>query len=545
MTDTSGIHLASEQVWSFSTEAQPEVAGTTPLPFAATVLVDGPVTATFSKAMDGATVTETSFTLHLVSDGSIIAATVSYDTLTQTATLAPTVFLAPKTQYRAVLAATILDSRGNSLAGEHSWVFTTEARPQVTAVSPAAGTTGVPVTASLSATFSKAMAPGSISAASFTLVRTSTGEPVDGTRSYEAATLTATADPGARLEYLAQYTASLTTQVTDERGNALAETYTWSFSTEGRPSVASVTPLAGATGVAVATEISATFSTVMDPVSAAASIAVTGGDGAVSGTASYSGQTVTFLPSAPLEYQTSYTVSIAATASDGDGDAIGATYTWSFTTTRKVPPTVASTSPADGDTDVPIRSRTITLTFSEPLDAARAAGIECEVTDSRGTRLEATASYADSVLVLTLARDLQYTTSYTITVRRANVVDREGLAMQADYRWGFSTLALSESLAVNNRIDLSLPEDQRQMRLFIPEPPRGAGDRVTVAVYTASGKRVATLVAGRPYQEIVADLPLLWDGSNGRRQRLGPGLYFIQITATDYKRTLKVLIAGE
>jgi len=116
--------------------------------------------------------------------------------------------------------------------------------------------------------------------------------------------------------------------------------------------------------------------------------------------------------------------------------------------------------------------------------------------------------------------------------------------MAADYNWTFSTLVLNESLAVNNRIDPRAPAGEQQVRVFIPEPPAGAEDRVTVAVYTARGKRVATLVAGRPYQEIVADLPILWDGSNGQKQKLAPGLYFIQITATGFKKTLKVLISG-
>ena len=51
-----------------------------------------------------------------------------------------------------------------------------------------------------------------------------------------------------------------------------------------------------------------------------------------------------------------------------------------------------------------------------------------------------------------------------------------------------------------------------------------------------------TLVANRPYEEILEDLPLVWDGTNGRQQRLGPGLYFIQIRATGFSKTLKVLI---
>jgi hypothetical protein len=78
--------------------------------------------------------------------------------------------------------------------------------------------------------------------------------------------------------------------------------------------------------------------------------------------------------------------------------------------------------------------------------------------------------------------------------------------------------------------------------IFIPQPPAGAQDPVTVQVFTATGRRVATLVDNRPYSEIVADLPLLWDGVNGKNVKLGPGLYFVQIRATGFVRTLKIMI---
>ena len=50
------------------------------------------------------------------------------------------------------------------------------------------------------------------------------------------------------------------------------------------------------------------------------------------------------------------------------------------------------------------------------------------------------------------------------------------------------------------------------------------------------------VLSGTPYEEIIGDLPLIWDGTNGRQERLGPGLYFIQIRATNFKKVLKVLI---
>ena len=54
---------------------------------------------------------------------------------------------------------------------------------------------------------------------------------------------------------------------------------------------------------------------------------------------------------------------------------------------------------------------------------------------------------------------------------------------------------------------------------------------------------MATLVnAAAVYSDLVDDLPLLWYGTNGRGDDLGPGIYFIRISATGWVRTLKVMV---
>ena len=96
-----------------------------------------------------------------------------------------------------------------------------------------------------------------------------------------------------------------------------------------------------------------------------------------------------------------------------------------------------------------------------------------------------------------------------------------------------------EPVAANNRIT---PGSKDPIKIYIPAPPGGAQERVTVEVYTVTGERVTTLVNNRPYQEIVSSLPLEWYGKNGKQKDLGPGLYFIQIRTKSYKKVLKVLI---
>lgn len=101
------------------------------------------------------------------------------------------------------------------------------------------------------------------------------------------------------------------------------------------PAVISVVPAQGATGVARTTTVTATFS---EPVAAttvtAASFTVkaTGTGAPVAGTLAVNGATVVFTPSAPLAFNTSYTVTIGTAITDAAGNHLATTATSSFTT---------------------------------------------------------------------------------------------------------------------------------------------------------------------------------------------------------------------
>ena len=77
--------------------------------------------------------------------------------------------------------------------------------------------------------------------------------------------------------------------------------------------------------------------------------------------------------------------------------------------------------------------------------------------------------------------------------------------------------------------------------IIIPEPDSGPTTAVTVTVFTPTGKRVATLVDNRPYQDVLIS-PLEWFGTNGANNKLGPGIYFIIVSSKDSSETLKVRI---
>jgi len=103
----------------------PTVTGKTPAPGATNIIVGANVTATFSEAMNATTITGSSFTL-TPQGGAAVAASVSYDANSKTATLDPNAALTSNTIYTASLNGTITDLAGNRLqSAPLSWSFTT------------------------------------------------------------------------------------------------------------------------------------------------------------------------------------------------------------------------------------------------------------------------------------------------------------------------------------------------------------------------------------------------------------------------------------
>ncbi len=101
----------------------PTVVSTSPADGATDQLLALTPSATFSEAMDAATLTGASVTL-AVDGGADVSAAVSYDPGTRTVTLTPAAPLAVATTYRATVASAA-DEAGNALGGAVSWTFAT------------------------------------------------------------------------------------------------------------------------------------------------------------------------------------------------------------------------------------------------------------------------------------------------------------------------------------------------------------------------------------------------------------------------------------
>jgi hypothetical protein len=380
--DPVGTGLVTNFVWSFTTGTVPTVTSTNPLNGAINVPISQKITATFSEAMNSATVIAPgTFTVSVAgAGGAAVPGTVTYVALTNTATFAPTANLLPSTQYTATINTSAQSAPGNALASNSVWSFTTgktvDATPPTVSVTiPASGATGVLPNQTISATFSKVMDPATITASgTFTVVVAGVGgAAVPGTVSYAGSTATFT--PTANLAASTQFTATITNAAKDLSGNALiagAVPNPWNFTTaagsNAAPTVIAAVPANGATGVPVAQIVTATFSKAMNATTINTStFGVIGPGGSpLTGTVTYSGTTATFAPATLLTGGTLYTAAITTGAKDPAGNSLASNVVWSFTTGTI--PTVSSTNPLNGAINVPI-SQKITATFSEAMNS--------------------------------------------------------------------------------------------------------------------------------------------------------------------------------
>ncbi|MCW2701077.1 MAG: serine protease [Blastococcus sp.] len=204
--------------------------------------------------------------------------------------------------------------------------------PVVSSRTPAANATGVAVASNVAATFGEAVQ--GVSGTTFTL-RNAAGAAVTAGVTYDATTRVATLNPNADLAADTRYTATLTggaSAIRDLAGNPLATT-SWTFLAGPGPAVSARTPGTDATGVRVASNVTATFSEAVQGVTGTTFTLKNAGGVAVAAAVTYDATTraATLNPAADLAAGTAYRVTLTGAVRDTAGNPLAAT-TWVFTT---------------------------------------------------------------------------------------------------------------------------------------------------------------------------------------------------------------------
>lgn len=336
--------------WSGSANGEPRdtlaftVISIDPLNLATGVPINTMITATFSQMMDGSTFNAETFTL-TDPNGIGVTGVVTFDSATNVATFNPTGNLFGNTLYTATISGAVEDVSGDALTDDFFWTFTTGGAPDTTlplviSTIPVDADTGVAVNARVTATFSEPIDVSTMNDETFLVVGPG-GTPISGSVTYASIARTATFTPASNLSPNTTYTATVTTEVQDLAGNALAGNETWTFTTAAipdttRPTVISTNPANNATNVPVTQSVNATFSEDMNASTIAmAPFTLTGpGSTPVTGTVSYdvSSRIATFVPVSDLAHSITFTATISTGAEDLAGNAMASDFVWTFRT---------------------------------------------------------------------------------------------------------------------------------------------------------------------------------------------------------------------
>lgn len=445
--DLMGNALQADYVWTFSTGALivPTVVSTDPLDLATGVALNKVVSANFSMEMDPLTITTSSFTLM---DGvTPIVGVVNYTGTT--ATFTPSSPLLLDKTYTATITTGAANVAGTSLAQDYVWSFATGVlAPTVISTEPVSMATNVALNQVVSANFSVAMNPATITTSTYTLFDGIT--PIVGTVGYTGTTATFT--PTSNLELGKTYTATITTGAQNVAGTAIVSNYVWTFSTGALlvPTVISVDPLNAATGVALNKVLSANFSVAMDPATITTStFTLFDGITPIVGTVGYTGTTATFTPTSNLELGKTYTATVTTGAQNASGTALANNYVWSFSTGALLAPTVISTIPVNLAIDV-LFDQVVSANFSVAMDPLTITSSTFTLFDGI-TPIAGTVSYLGTTATFTPTSNLPAGKTFTATIT-TGAENEAGTALENNYVWSFTTQYSLTVIAVNGTV---------------------------------------------------------------------------------------------
>ena len=467
--DTVGMALASDFVWTFGTATlaetvAPTVTSTIQANGASNVAFNTKAGATFSEAMNPATINATTFVVTETATGTLVAGTITY--VGVSAVFQPTVALKPSTGYTVTVkggANGVADLAGNRLVNDFVINWTTGATgdvraPTVTGTIQTNGAGNVALNTKVGATFSEAIDPLTLTTANFNV--STGGTQIPGAIQY--AGVSAVFVPTSQLAPSSLYTVTVkggSGGVADLAGNPLAQDFVIRWTTGAAadtmaPIVLSTNYANGSVNVALNTKVGVTFSEGMDPLTVTnTNFSLRAGATLVPGTVNYTGTNAVFVPLANLLPGTFYTATVrggAGGVADLAGNRMATDFETNWTTgpaADLTPPTVLGTLNDNGDVDVPTNTK-IAVRFSESLDPLTITTNHFLV-KAGGVSIPGTVYPVGQTVVFLPLTNLAQNTVYTVTVEggRGDVTDLAGNALAADYVYSFRTGTVTDTTA--------------------------------------------------------------------------------------------------
>ena len=315
----------------------PIVVSSQPANKSTNVMTNTVVTLTFDEAIDVKSVTSD---MVVLKEGSKVVAG-SVEVSLNSLTFTPKSPLRYNTEYVLTLLQGLKDSSGNTVSVDQSWRFTTgevadTVAPSVQSVSPQDGSSDIGLSTMVSVTFDEVVDPTTLNNVTFRVKEGDTY--LSGTVSTAGSGVVFS--PASPLKEGTLYTAEVTNGVMDRAGNALADSYSWSFTTLNSrditpPTVVSTDPQEGDEVPHSSSRLSVIFSEEMNRSSITGeTFTLKNVKGKVAGTVSYNnGKATLDVDTGRLALRSSYTARVTNWVRDLHGIRMAVDRVWNFLTT--------------------------------------------------------------------------------------------------------------------------------------------------------------------------------------------------------------------
>ena len=512
ISDLVGNLLVSGGNWSFTTVTSqvdfvaPVIQSVSPTDGATNVSRLPTILVTFSEAIDAATLTGSN--LRLLGPGaSVVATAISYDPASFALTMTPLDSLYNDVVYTISVKAGqggVADVAGNPLEFDFASTFKIirdTNPPYVVSFSPSNGATGVSVNAIPTIVFSEPVIGNAREGMYRAFANGEETFPYFQEGINEVRLLTESG-----WQYGTTYTIVIlggSGGVTDNAGNPMAETFSFSFTTETAPDleapvVVAVSPSANAVGVPISPTILVSFSEKMNASSITATNVVlrTSSFVEIPATVTYdsANRLASLVPLSPLNLSTNYQVLVRSGAfgvKDLAGNSLASDYSWSFTTVGDLQaPTIVNVTPSNNGINVPI-SPVVSVEFSEPMDAGSIGAGSFELRNSANVLVAGSISYTAGSRTLSFvpAAALSAGTVYVATVKAGatGVKDLAGNSLLSNYVWSFTTVNPSISIFPPNVVPAVSENDGTALTLGMKFRSTQAGFITGIRYYKAAG----------------------------------------------------------
>lgn len=212
------------------------------------------------------------------------------------------------------------------------------------------------------------------------------------------------------------------------------------------PVVANVNPENGTINVPLSKAISVDFSQEMKASTFDSSSFTIQGSTLVAGTVSISGKTATFIPTAPLTANTTYTGTIKTTVKNLLDQVLEADYVWTFSTGTTLNPMVLSTDPINKTINV-VLNKVVAANFNMSMNQST-INTNSFIVKQGATVVTGSISYVGTTAYFKPSVSLMANTLYTATIT-TEAKNIQGTALSSNYVWTFTTGATTAPTVVS------------------------------------------------------------------------------------------------